>query len=309
MIKTKLYRPLNALIVQLTTDIGPRFFLLDTGCPISFARQARQVIAGERGWVLDRALKLERPPFSLGPLSERLGLPIEGFIGLKEIAHISDVYFDFDRGELSLGASLEEATRSHQRSHQRSSVQPITLTLNAARHHPIMLMGVIDPAAHHDSDRAEPAPLYLDLGSRFIIASERFKPHRTPQQPQSAIDLITPEGNLRVAVSDGHTARIESTEQSGLCVATGAPPHFPAILGVEWLTRFNVHLSLSQGALTLWPRAQPERLSWEELSSTLDAPPFELTLDPDEWDQAARRFWVTPRAGAPLPMGVTPMTP
>ena len=91
MIKLPLSRPLNAPIVALSTDMGTRYFLLDTGCPISFAREARHVTAGIDGWFLDQTLPLERPPFSLTPLCERLGLPVEGFIGLRDIAQCGDL--------------------------------------------------------------------------------------------------------------------------------------------------------------------------------------------------------------------------
>ena len=99
----KLYRPLNTLVVSLETELGFKFFLIDTGCSVSFADHARVVVKGS--WYSDQEISLARAPFSLAPLSERLGIPIEGFIGLRDLIKQWRVYLDFDRGEILLGGS------------------------------------------------------------------------------------------------------------------------------------------------------------------------------------------------------------
>ena len=141
------------------------------------------------------------------------------------------------------------------------------------------------------------------------MASNHHSPQRNAETLCYGVNLITPQGNLLTEVSDGHTLTMGKYTYTDLCVATGAPANFPAILGMEWLTRFNVHLSFEQSQLTMWPRRQDERSSWEELNVHLWAPPFELTFNPADIDQDGRSFMVMPRAGFPLPPGITPMTP
>jgi len=303
MIKLKLSRPLNAPLVKLSTDIGERFFLLDTGCPISFARRARYINTGEGGWFSDQLLPLERPPLSLTPLSERLGVPVEGFIGLRDMVECGDLYFDFDRGELSLSVGYD-----HPDITSAQQTETHTLELHQRTHHPITLRGTLDSSSIDSPDEIA-ASLYLDLGSRFMMASSHQYPQRNAETQCYAVNLITPQGNLLTEVSDGHTLTMGKLAFTNLCVATGAPANFPAILGMEWFTRFNVHLSFTQKKLTLWPRAQAERSSWEELNIHLWAPPFELTFNPEEMNQEDRSFLVMPRPGFVLPPGITPMTP
>ena len=54
--KIKMYRPLNSIIVSLETELGEKFFLIDSGCPVSFASQAKTIIAG--AWFTDDIVKL-----------------------------------------------------------------------------------------------------------------------------------------------------------------------------------------------------------------------------------------------------------
>ena len=312
----QLSRPLNAPLIRVTTNIGARLFLLDTGCPISFAREARYVVAGEDGWFSERTLPLERAPFSLSPLSERLGVHIEGFIGLGDISQRGDMYFDFDQGELRLGVMSEQINDQYKSlqislpSAERPTPVPLTLELHQARHHPIMIRGELETAltADHQSSERQ-TDLYLDLGSRFIMTPRGREPKRDSDVATYELDLITPEGAMRAEVSSDHRLQLGEYQATGLCIATGAPAHFPTIIGMEWFTRFNAHLSFSQRKLTLWPRLQKLRSSWEELNASLSAPPLELIFSPDESERDDRSFCVMPRSGHPLPPGVMPMTP
>ena len=312
----QLFRPLNAPLIRVTTDIGVRLFLLDTGCPISFAREARYVIAGDEGWFSERTLPLERAPFSLSSLSERLGVHIEGFIGLGDVSQRGDLYFDFDHGELRLGITSEQIDDQHKSSHiagpsvERSASIPLTLDLHQARHHPIMIKGELETVTPSDDQAHERrTELYLDLGSRFVMTPRGREPQRASNITTYELDLITPDGAVRAEVSSGHLIQFGEHQATDLCIATGAPAHFPTIIGMEWFTRFNAHLSLSQRKLTLWPRNQKRRSGWEELNASLLALPLELIFTPEESDRDDRSFYVIPRSGDPLPPGVLPMTP
>ena len=61
--KIKMYRPLNSIIVSLETELGEKFFLIDSGCPVSFASQAKTIIVG--AWFTDDEVKLASAPFTL----------------------------------------------------------------------------------------------------------------------------------------------------------------------------------------------------------------------------------------------------
>lgn len=287
-----LYRPLNAPVLSLMTELGERLFLLDTGCPFSFAEEARELMAG--AW-LERALPLKRPPFSLTPLRERLGVPIEGFIGLSALLHHGDVLFDFDGGALLLG---EEARVESRRRVERGEAHLVS-PLSAQSRSPIHLTVRLDQ---------EERSCYLDTGSRFMVARSDQPLARDPGTARYSLSLVSPFGSIEVEVSAEHTVLLEGHSVEGVCVATGAPPQHPNILGMEWLTRFNVLLSFKDQTALLFPRgAQAE--PWERHQRAHFLPPFELAFESKEGLSADRPFYVLPRVGYPLPSGLTPLTP
>ena len=273
------------------TELGERLFLLDTGCPFSFAEEARELMAGS--W-LERALPLKRPPFSLTPLRERLGVPIEGFIGLSALLQHGDALFDFDGGELLLG---EEARAESRRRVERGDAHHIS-PLSAQHRSPINLTVLLDQ---------EERSCYLDTGSRFVVTRVDQPFTRAPETPRYSLSLVSPVGSIEVEVSAEHTVQLDGHCAEGVCVATGAPPQHPNILGMEWLTRFNVLLSFQAQTALFFPRsAQAE--PWERLQRNHFLPPFELTFESKEELSADRPFSVLPRAGYPLPNGLTPFT-
>lgn len=287
-----LYRPLNAPVLSLMTELGERLFLLDTGCPISFASEARELMAG--AW-FERSLPLKRPPFSLLPLRERLGLPIEGFIGLGELVQHGDALLDFDEGALILG---EEARQEARRRVEAEEAHVIT-SLSPERRSPIKLTVLLDQ---------EERSCYLDTGSRFVVAKAQQPLTRSPQAPLYSLGLVSPVGHVEVQVSAGHCVQLEGHRAAEVCVATGAPPQHPNILGMEWLSRFNVLLSFHNQTALLFPRdVTPQR--WERFTGDQHSPPIELSFPQLDYQRAGRPFYVLPRVGDPLPEGLTPFTP
>ena len=113
---------------------------------------------------------------------------------------------------------------------------------------------------------------------------------------------------VEVEVSAGHATTLEGQTLTGHCVATGAPPQHPNILGMEWLTRFNVLLSFQDQRVALFPRSL-DPAPWERLSEALWCPPVELSFPELEYTCTDRPFFVLPRLGLPLPEGLTPFTP
>ncbi|MBM4291376.1 MAG: hypothetical protein FJ138_08030 [Deltaproteobacteria bacterium] len=240
-----LQRPLNALIVPLRTDLGVRRFLLDSGCPVSFAERATRVLAGDEGWSATRDLPLRRAPFSLHPLSERLGVPLEGFIGAADLIAAGALELSWEERALTLSGAPRAAG----------------LTGAGASHHALTralcfftLRGALDGRA--------PLDLFIDLGARFINLQPPQVP-RAPSAPLHRLHVHTPHGVATHEVSAAHAltlpARAGDVRAEGLCVATGAPPMFPPILGVEWLSRQAARFDFTgpAPALTLAPPPPP----------------------------------------------------
>lgn len=291
--------PLNAPVVPLLTNIGPRYFLIDSGCPVSFASRAQSVLAGEGGWDQEREVRLRRAPFSLHPISERLGVPLEGFIGSAELRAAGRVVFDWEGRALRLGAAPGAA--------------PGAITLPLTPHGNFFSLRA-------SIDGGEPLSLFIDTGSRFI----NLQPHhlrRDPQRALYALHVHTPSGLATHAVSAGHALALSAEvgvplSAEGLCAATGAPPMYPPIIGAEWLSRyeacFDVGADERAPTLTLTPRAHPHtspRPAWEEYGEDLWGPPFSVTLDPAQVEEPNRPFTLMPLPARPLPEGLLPLTP
>jgi len=288
-----LYRPLNAPVLSFKTSEGERLFLLDTGCPISFAEELRELGPGQ--WLPDRPLPLKPPPFSLRPLRERLGLPIEGFLGLGALSAHGDAFFDFDAGRLHLG----ESARARARSLAESGAERVVTPLGRQRGAPISISARLDQQERQ---------FYLDTGSRYIVVQPTPPLHRGAEDALYRLALVTPFGSLPVEVSAGHELQLEDQLSAPLCVATGAPAQLPNILGMEWLTGFNALLSFRDERALLFPRAAPA-LAWERSQAIQHSPPLELCFQELDYQRADRAFYVLPRLGQALPEGLMPLTP
>jgi hypothetical protein len=296
--KVQLFRPRNAPLVQLETNEGVRFFLVDTGCPISFALHASEVSAG--AWFEGDPLPLRRPPFDLSPLSERLGVPIEGFIGLQSLAAQGAAYFDFDQGALYLGAEARVKASEH------LGDQPVTCSLERVMSTPLGVRLTLDPHA------AQPQEVvcFLDTGSTFIVTPGFEPPARTAHSSLYPLGLVTPMGFMQVSVSAGHSVEVGGLLTEGLNVATGAPPMMPPVLGMEWLCSHHALFDFEAQQLLITLRAQPSPLPvWTRISEDLWGLPCELTFDPNELSADVRHVMVLPRAGEALPEGIFPLTP
>lgn len=287
-----LFRPLNAPILSLMTELGERLFLLDTGCPISFAEHARELMA--HAW-FEYPLPLQRPPFSLVPLRERLGLPIEGFIGLNALLPHQDIFFDFDAKLLILGQEARQLARSY----VDTGVQHLITPLTPQQRAPIMLTVFLEGEERH---------CYLDTGSRFIITQAQQPFIRQPHTALYRLALISPFGSIEVEVSNHHQLHFEGYDMSEQCVATGAPPQHPNILGMEWLTHFNALLSFSDQTALFFPRSISGQI-WEHLKGSIELPPVEFVFTDDQFSSEDRSFLVLPKLGLPLPSGLVPFTP
>lgn len=302
----KLYRPLNSLVISLETELGPKFFLIDTGCPVSFATKAKEILKG--AWFQDSNVDLMPAPFSLRPLSERLGVPIEGFIGLRELIKQWRIYIDFDRGQLLLGNSI--------RAVDLDDDDRLTLPLTKIMGAPIGISGEIDDQeAKFDSDHLLESPsrdYYIDTGSRFVVIPREVSPQRDQNTPIYRLDLITPKGALPVEVSPAHHFKFNhqggSELASKLAIATGQTEELPPIIGMEWLSRYNVFISFENRVLSLLKREQGSVESWEQVNEYLYAPQLEVIFDPVEFDKMNRSFSVIRRADYPLPDGLSPFT-
>jgi hypothetical protein len=296
-----LYRPLNAFVISIQTDIGDRYFLLDTGCPISFAHRAQTLPIG--AWFMDEVLILKPQPFSLVPISERLGLPIEGFIGLRDFLKHKYAHFNFDENILSLGESAIEAASILDQLDTESNE---TFEVTSAHGLPLGLITSLDD--QYVENRSS-LPFFIDTGSRFIMTRDEKPPARVELDlPLYSLDILTPMGNLRTVVSTGHRAHHNSLTTGPLAVATGSPATFPMILGTEWLSTFNAYFNFAEKRLNLMMRNQEFRPTWACLTSDIYAPMMEFIFDPNDYDQSNRTFSVMPRASAQLPDGIWPMT-
>ncbi len=291
--KIKMYRPLNSVIVSLETELGERYFLIDSGCPISFAVKAKTIIAG--AWFLNEEVQLSGAPFSLGPLSERLGVPLEGFIGLRDLIRHWRIYFDFDHNEILLG----EATRHIIHDPEEATVIPMEMIMGA----PIGIQ------AYKNEDQDKKSAFYIDTGSRFIILAET--PTTADLQPRYEVDLLTFQGVQAISVKQLSSFNV--TCQSGdysskrLCSAQMDAPGIPNVVGTEWLSQHNVFISFEDRKLLLWPRSNPSSEAWERLNEDLYGPQVEFIFDPNEYDKMNRSFSIMRRANYPLPEGLSPM--
>ena len=315
---SKLIRPLNSLLILLRTDKGEGYFLLDTGCPYSFAVHAQFITAGD--WLEDAPVKLRPAPFSLDSLSERLGVPIEGFIGRRELLNREAIYFDYDEERIYFGDHARHVAQEL----TQHGPSPQTLSLTEMIGAPLGVMTTLDPdeITKQDADPTlSPRPFFLDTGSRFIIVPKESPiTRRRAVNPIYHLDLHTPRGNMRSEVSADHFVQHTYSTQhtrtipaqprtiSPLCVATGLPAGYPLIIGSEWLSTHNTLIDFTASLLKQWPRAIERRPTWEVLSSDIHAPLIELYFDPLEHHQANRTFTVMPRAGQRLPEGLLPMT-
>ena len=301
--RLQLSRPLNAPVVTLSVDDVDYHFLIDTGCPTSFADHLRVLPAGSL--FMDTAVKLAPSPFSLSPLSERLGVPIEGFIGLRELAHLGGFSLDWDAGSLELGIP------SHPERPHGADTQLELVSLMGA---PIGINGELD---------GQPLTWFIDTGSRFVTLPHAHALTLHPERPRYRLSVISPYGSLEMKVSPAHTfttsiragALSVKTDASALvssevCVAEGMPAGAPPVLGTEWLSLFNICFNFNARALTLTPRtrAQDSRPAWEALRADLYAPPLEISLDPQDYLETDRAFSVVPAYGASLPTGIWPLT-
>ncbi len=296
-----LLRPLNALIVPLRTELGVKHFLVDSGCPVSFAERARRVLAGGEGWSPTRDLSLRPAPFSLHPVSERLGVPLEGFIGAADIIAAGALELSWEERALTLGGAPRAAGLKAPSARRLPLSRALCFfTLRAAL------------------DGGAPLSFFIDLGARFINLQPPQVP-RAPSAPLHRLHVHTPMGVATHEVSGGHAleyvlgdeARGEGRAE-GLCVATGAPPMFPPIIGVEWLSRQAARFEFTEGAPALTLAAPPHaapRPAWEELSADLWGAPFSVTLDPAQVEEADRPFTLMPLPGRALPEGLLPLTP
>lgn len=281
--------------MSLETELGEKFFLIDSGCPVSFASQAKTIIVG--AWFTDDEVKLASAPFSLRPISERLGVPLEGFIGLRDLIKQWRIYFDFDKGEILLG----DSTRHVIHDPEEASVISLEKMMGA----PIGMKATINIQDFKHEDT-----FYLDTGSRFVILS---KPTADEDgSPKYRVDLLTPNGAQKVALSAEAKVEIELSDtrliSKKLCYATMTSNGLPNILGTEWLSQFNIFLSFEDRKLMLWPRSKTSKESWERFTDDLYGPQLEFVFDPNEYDKMNRCFSVMPRANYPLPEGLMPMT-
>ena len=195
--KIKMYRPLNSIVVSLETELGEKFFLIDSGCPVSFASQAKTILAG--AWFSDDPVKLASAPFSLRPISERLGVPLQGFIGLRDLIKHWRIYFDFDHNEILLG----DSTRHVIHDPEEASVISLEKLMGAP-------IGVKACLNIHESDYSD--MFYLDTGSRFVILSKQMI--KEDDAHKYRVDLLTPHGAQAVALSPTAKVKLEYQEKS-----------------------------------------------------------------------------------------------
>lgn len=284
--KLPLTRPLNAPIITLCIENTEYYFLIDTGCPLSFACRLR--VLPEGTWLADQRVPLSPAPFSLEPLSERLGIPIEGFIGLRELMRHGRFSFDFDRGYLHLGHSAEIKGGSFQIELLEVMGAPIGIKAQLDEH--------------------EERTFFIDTGSRFVTLPTQLL-SLDPSRPIYPLGLVSPQGFLNVNVSPNHLLKCGSMSVQEVCVAEGVPEHTPPLLGMEWLSAFHAHFDLIRCELSLYPREQREEASWARLHANLSAPRFEPCLDPALFSSINRPFSLFPRSGSTLPSGLLPFTP
>lgn len=314
MTQLPLYRPLNMPVVAISVDHVDHYFLIDTGCSISFAHQLRSIPAGSL--LADRAVELAPAPFSLGSLSETLGVPIEGFIGRRELRLAKHISFDWDQGSLRLGVvpshPVEHAHPSeHYTTPQETQGDDIHRLRPSLQHRlelidlkgtPIGLRGSID---------GQEATWFVDTGTRFITLPRGHEITLAPHRLRYETSIVSPHGHLDISVSPQHHFTFGSLTTLNLCVAEGSPPASPMVLGAEWLTLFNLSFDFEASQLTLTARRlQGERRpAWEALSVDRCGPPFEISLDPQQIHHPDRAFTLLPRVGSPLPLGLWPFTP
>ena len=303
--KHTLFRPLNAPLISLETDIGSRYFLIDTGCPTLCATHARFLKAGQWG---NFKQKIRMIPFSLRPLSERLGVPIEGIIGIQELRMHGSFQMNFDQNVLILG----EAS-------QAESDEEVVISLIGSSQRPLLIRATIDSNVPNGSMTRD---FYLDTGSRFALIPDEILPSRV-NKACAQIGSISPHGFLHMALSADHQIDIEYSEKSptsgawassmdGITIATlcdASKISLPCILGMEWLSRFNFTLCFERQELRLSPRVSSGVDPWECLTKNTFAPPFEVRLDPDEYLSNDRTFTLQPQQGSQLPDGLLPFTP
>ena len=296
--------PLNALIIQFASDIGVRHFFIDSGSPFSFAKNAKRLSNcnaenNMTAWPLVEDLVFQPIHYfpnltgpALDALSQRLGVPIEGVIGAQDLIKTGFMEINWAERRIIFGAPRGNASELTAESAQR-------LQLNTCHH-------FFSVNASLDGQR--PLNFFIDFGAVFLSVSSA-QVTRSPSTPLHSLSVITLMGPATHTVSCGHTLRYGDVTVNGLCVATGIPLGTPPILGVEFLSRHNVHFDFTAGFLTIGAPHTAPRPAWAELSENVWGPPFSVTLDPTQMNEPDRAFKVQATPSSAFPAGLSLSTP
>ena len=277
----KITSALGAPLLNLNTNRGPRWFLLDTGYSAEgFSNTGETIEAGARGLYQDRAVTLSRPmqPVDLRQFSRLIGVEVSGMIGMSYLTQFSSATIHYTDSTLTLGGEVKVVEGAHELELRVEHAPMISVSINGGA-------------------RTESA---IDTGSLFTVVSASAPAQSYPVKVSSFAGE-----QVFKAFKGTITAQTRGGEQLSAQSALASPP-FPLpfnILGAGWLAQFDqVTFDFAKGRLIVTPTQDPAPRPM--LQSFAYRAPFVALLKPAEVEQPNRSFEAEALPGRALPAGI-----
>ena len=248
------FRPLNALVVPIQCGGLRRYFFVDTGAPYSFSESIDSIPADHSP--TQTPFELHSAPFDLRPLSDVLGLEIDGFLGIDFLSACAYLGIDYAARQLHFNVI----------DHTKLFVEAMAFPLQDG------------PVVMATFGGGKPLPCYVDTGS-FLCSFFGDDPPECPFQ-RSGLRYPTAKGIAQYSMQTPCEITLSGRYCGEHTIAVGAKRGpFDGIIGNNFLCRYNVLFDWRNMHLRLL--ASPAAVEdWQEPLPHLNGPGFQITAPP-----------------------------